>query len=115
MHTVPSTDAPFDSGEPKYLVVPGPSAITGTVSGVKLVGAARVSIVDLWSSFASQVDEGETEIVNIRETDGRLGPLIATLVALGVVTLLATIFYWWLTRPARTIEPEPSEGEHDNG
>lgn len=51
------------------------------------------------TSSLMQVIEGETEIVNIRETDGRLGPLIFTLVGLGIVTLIGTLSFWWLTRP----------------
>lgn len=49
----------------------------------------------------AQVDEGETQIINIRETDGRLGPLVFTLVALGCTSLVATAIFWWLTRPRR--------------
>lgn len=64
-------------------------------------------------AIATQVDEGNVEVVNIRETDSRLGPLIAMLVALGVVTLLATVTYWWATRPARTHHPHTVEGAHD--
>lgn len=73
------------------------------------------------TSALFQVDEGESEVVNIRETDGRLGPLIAILVALGVVTLLATIAFWWATRPARrvnhppTIIIQPTQGEQPDG
>ncbi len=47
----------------------------------------------------AQVIEGESEIVNIRETDGRLGPLVFALVALGIVTIIGTVVFWWLTRP----------------
>ena len=46
-------------------------------------------------------DEGETTVVNLRETDGRLGPLVTTLVTLGAGTLLATMVFWWMTRPKR--------------
>ena len=51
--------------------------------------------------LSAQVDEGETQIINVRETDGRLGPLVFTLVALGCLTLVATVLFWWLTRPGR--------------
>lgn len=64
-----------------------------------------------FGSFTQQVDEGDVNVVNIRETDGRLGPLILILVILGVVTLLATVGYWWATRPPRTTEPQPSQGD----
>ena len=37
--------------------------------------------------------------MNIREADSRLGPLIFMLVALGAVTIFATVIFWWLTRP----------------
>jgi hypothetical protein len=53
---------------------------------------------------AQDVIEGETTVVNLRETDSRLGPLVASLVGLGVAALLATIIFWWLTRPRRTPE-----------
>ena len=53
----------------------------------------------------SQIDEGETQIVNVRETDGRLGPLVYTLVALGCITLVSTAVFWWLTRPSRVQPP----------
>lgn len=49
----------------------------------------------------AQVSEGEVEIVNVRETDPTLGPLVGTLVALGVATLVVTVVYWFVTRPAR--------------
>lgn len=48
-----------------------------------------------------QVDQGESQIVNVRETDARLGPLVFTLVALGCASLCATVVFWWLTRPRR--------------
>ncbi len=51
-----------------------------------------------------QVVEAEGEVVNIRETDGRLGPLIFTLLALGIAALLGTVAFWWLTRPNRLKE-----------
>ncbi len=57
----------------------------------------------LWASPVSAQDviEGETTVVNLRETDGRLGPLVTTLVVMGACTLLATIVFWWMTRPKR--------------
>jgi len=50
----------------------------------------------------AQVTDGQIEVVNVRETDGRLAPLVVTLTALGVITLAATVAFWWATRP-RTI------------
>ncbi len=70
--------------------------MTGVLFGIVRVLSLALS--------RTQVIEGETEIVNIRETDGRLGPLIFTLIALGVVTLLGTLSFWWLTRPKRLEE-----------
>jgi len=52
----------------------------------------------------AQVIEGNTEIVNIRETDQRLGPLVWTLVALGLASLIGTFVFWYLTRPSRVAE-----------
>lgn len=57
---------------------------------------------------AQDVIEGETTVVNLRETDGRLGPLVTTLIALGVGTLLATIVFWFMTRPGRHAERTPN-------
>jgi hypothetical protein len=67
-------------------------------------------------ALLAQVDEGDTQVVNIRETDGRLGPLVFTLVALGCTSLVATIVFWWLTRVPRRASGEaephaPTEGE----
>ncbi len=73
------------------------SALRLTVFAV-IVG---VGVLSSLGSVAAQVDEGETQIINIRETDGRLGPLVYTLIGLGCVSLLATIGFWWLTRPRR--------------
>ena len=84
------------------------------------IAVQRVLASPLTSALL-QVDEGDVEVVNIRETDGRLGPLIAVLVALGAVTLFATMAYWWATRPARRVDPpptiitEPTQGEHLDG
>ena len=58
-------------------------------------------VVVAMSVAHAQVSEGETEIVNVRETDERLGPLVYTLVGLGVASLVATLVFWFLTRPAR--------------
>ena len=52
----------------------------------------------MFSTFG-QVIEGESEVVNIRDADSRLGPLIFTLIGLGVLTLIATVVFWRLTRP----------------
>lgn len=57
---------------------------------------------------ASQVDEGDIEVVNIRETDSRLGPLVFSLVGLGIATLVITVAFWWLTRPKSTEVPPPN-------
>lgn len=51
-----------------------------------------------------QVVDGESEVVSIRETDGRLGPLIFALIALGVITIVGTVYFWWMTRPNRAKE-----------
>lgn len=75
-----------------------------------VVVAAIVVASDTIALAAAQVDEGDTEIVNIRETDERLGPLVFTLVGLGCVALVATCTFWWLTRPKRMqteLEPQP--------
>ncbi len=66
--------------------------------------------------LGAQVDEGETQIINVRETDGRLGPLVFTLVALGCLTLVMTALFWWLTRPRRVASQaigrdRPTKGE----
>lgn len=58
---------------------------------------------------ASQVEVGESQVINIRETDGRLGPLVFALVAMGVATLVATGLYWWATRPSRAVENVSSQ------
>ena len=59
----------------------------------------------------AQVTEGDVEVLNVREVDERLGPLINGLVALGVASLVLTMLYWWFTRPRRPVE---IEGD-DNG
>ncbi len=57
---------------------------------------------------AAQVDEGDIEVVNIRETDSRLGPLVFSLVGLGIGTLVVTAIFWWLTRPRPADQPDPN-------
>jgi hypothetical protein len=72
------------------------------------------SIATISILFVSQVDEGDVEIVNIRETDGRLGPLVFTLVALGCITLIATIVFGWLTRPKQSVDSnQEMQAPHD--
>lgn len=65
----------------------------------------------------AQVDQGETQIINVRETDARLGPLVFTLIALGCACLVATAVFWWLTRPRRlvaaTTQQGPPQGDSD--
>ncbi len=72
------------------------------------------TLVSGLATAASQVDAGDVEVVNVREADGRLGPLIIILVALGILTLVATAMYWWTTRPSRTITFDLTQGA-DNG
>lgn len=72
--------------------------------GVRVVSVSTALYRLVGVLSLAQVIEGETEIVNVRETDGRLGPLIFTLVGLGVVTLAGTLGFWWLTRPKRLEE-----------
>ena len=45
-----------------------------------------------WLVFA-QVIEGETEIVNIRETNSSLSALIFALILLGVLSILGTVVF----------------------
>jgi hypothetical protein len=76
---------------------------------------ASASVLGKLGSVAAQVDEGETQIINIRETDGRLGPLVYTLIGLGCASLLATIGFWWLTRPRReNLQTDTSFHPNDN-
>jgi hypothetical protein len=76
---------------------------------------ASTGVLGTLGSVAAQVDEGETQIINIRETDGRLGPLVYTLIGLGCASLLATIGFWWLTRPRReNLQTDPSFHPNDN-
>lgn len=57
-----------------------------------------------------QVDEGNQEIINIRETS-ELGPLLYGLIGLGIATLAATAIFWWLTRPQRQAPQTSTSGE----
>lgn len=70
--------------------------------------------VILATLVAQQVDEGDTEVLNLRETDPALGSLITLLILLGVLTLVATVIFWWLTRPSRSGNtsdlPDQTEG-----
>jgi len=50
-------------------------------------------------ALQGEVDEGNSQVVSIRETDAALEPLIFSLVGLGVLTLVATVAFWWVTRP----------------
>lgn len=56
-----------------------------------------------WLPLA-QVTEGDVQVLNVREVDGRLGPLVMWLVVLGIASLIATMLYWWFTRPRRELE-----------
>ncbi len=80
------------------MVVPRTPTLSRYCLGVFL-GFELLSL--LWTAALpiAQVIEGESEVVNIREADSRLGPLIFMLVALGAVTIFATVIFWWLTRP----------------
>ncbi len=59
----------------------------------------------------AQVTEGDVEVLNVREVDERLGPLINGLFALAAVSFVLTVLYWWFTRPRPPLE---IEGD-DNG
>ncbi len=65
------------------------------------MGSAFLALTNGLLAVQGQVDEGGTQVVNIRETDSRLGPLVFTLIGLGVAALVATVVFWWLTRPQR--------------
>lgn len=56
----------------------------------------------------AQISEGEVEVVNVRETDPTLGPLVATLIGLGSAALVATLGFWYFTRPSA--KTAPNEG-----
>lgn len=73
------------------------------------MGTASLALTNAVLALQGQVDEGGTQVVNIRETDTRLGPLVYTLVGLGVAALVATIVFWWVTRPNRTTVTAPAE------
>lgn len=47
----------------------------------------------------AQVDEGDSEIITLRDTNSELGTLVTALIVLGIITLVATVVFWWLTRP----------------
>ncbi len=65
------------------------------------MGTASLALTNAVLALQGQVDEGGTQVVNIRETDTRLGPLVYTLIGLGIAALVATIVFWWVTRPQR--------------
>ena len=114
MHHLWPFDAPRHRRDPVNLVVQWSS--TPTRYGDRVNSAQRVvhSLVSRIGTLSTQVDEGDVEVVNIRETDSRLGPLIVVLVVLGILTLIATGMYWWATRPSRTIAVHATEGD-DHG
>ncbi|MBT8240039.1 MAG: hypothetical protein KJN63_02285 [Acidimicrobiia bacterium] len=56
-------------------------------------------MVAIMGRVLAQVTEGDVEVLNVREVDERLGPLVYSLVALGVASLVLTVVYWWFTRP----------------
>jgi len=62
-------------------------------------------VTSVWVALASQVlrfaqvIEGETEVVNIRDTNSSLGTLIFGLALLGVLAIVGTVVFGWLTRP----------------
>lgn len=65
------------------------------------------------NTLLSQVDEGDQEIINIRETSS-LGPLLYGLIGLGILTLVATVLFWWFTRPPKlALTPPPIPGGTD--
>ncbi len=72
--------------------------VLSVASPVALFVAPRVLRVVF---VLAQVIEGEREVVNIRDTNDRLGPLIFGLIVLGVVTLIGTLIFWFLTRPRK--------------
>lgn len=65
-----------------------------TTLGWRLVLIAQTELGDI-------TDEGRLDVVTVREQDERLGPLINGLIGLGIVALVATALYWWMTRPGR--------------
>lgn len=81
----------------------------GSATGTNTDGAAPAAtfstVIDAGFAITmllAQVTEGQVEVVNVRETDGRLGPLVVTLTTLGVIALAATAAFWWATRPRHT-------------
>jgi hypothetical protein len=109
------------------VVVSGTSTVTGYCQNVfisaapgQVISAVREHLMSVWVGVLPsgappvlfvQLDEGETQVVNIRETDGRLGPLVFTLVALGCTSLVATIGFWWLTRVPRQVSDEAEQAQ----
>ena len=78
----------------------------GRRTGVRLTSAEgyiRTVVTTIVSLFA-QVTEGDVEVLNVREVDERLGPLVSGLVGLGIASFVLTALYWWFTRPRRLIE-----------
>lgn len=79
------------------------------------MGKAITVTTTVFRAF-QDVSEGSSETVPLRETDGRLEPLIATLIALGTVALVLTAVYWFATRPRQpaavpaelTEQPDPT-------
>lgn len=78
------------------------------------IGLAISKIERVAAQVEGDVSGGTTEVVSIRDTDGRLGPLVSTLFILGVVSLVCTVVYWFLTRPKYQIAPtDPTELDFD--
>ena len=63
------------------------------------LGAVLNPITVLAAQVEGDVSGGSNEVVAIRDTDGRLGPLVTTLLFLGAIALVMTILYWIATRP----------------
>jgi len=81
---------------------------------VDVIGAVALVPPRLLIALVAQVDEGDTSVINIRESDDRLEPLVFGLAGLGGLSLVATIIYWWFTRPGRypdlSMDPAPQTG-----
>lgn len=96
------TRCPARSGASGYIRPVSPLSHAPTRRAAAVVGISALVLVLFDAPVGAQdVIEGETTIVNLRETDGRLGPLVMTLVAMGAGTLFATMLFWWMTRPKR--------------